>query len=90
MSLNISHFTCLFVPQTILTFSAADKGQNFKGFSPKMLCCEARAFFVAAAYGYMISRLFFTPRKLRMRMNLDHVASGRFVLGRDVHWDACT
>ena len=32
----------------------------------------------------MISRPFFTPRKTRMRMNLDHVASGDFVLGRDV------
>ena len=29
----------------------------------------------------MISRPFFTPR---MRMNLDHVASGDFVLGRDI------
>ena len=29
----------------------------------------------------MISRPFFTPRKTRMRMNLDHVASGDFVLG---------
>ena len=29
----------------------------------------------------MISRPFFTPH---MRMNLDHVASGDFVLGRDV------
>ena len=34
----------------------------------------------------MISRPFFTPRKTRMRMNLDHVASGDFVLGRDVLW----
>ena len=50
-----------------------------------MLCCEARAFPVGMAYGYMISRPFFTPRKTRMRMNLDHVASGRFVLGRVVH-----
>ena len=32
----------------------------------------------------MISRPFFTPRKTRMHMNLDHVASGDFVLGRDV------
>ena len=32
----------------------------------------------------MISRPFITPRKTRMRMNLDHVASGHFVLGRDV------
>ena len=27
--LNISLFTCLFVPQTILTFSAADEGRKF-------------------------------------------------------------
>ena len=46
-----------------------------------MLRCEARAFPVGTAYGYMISRPFFTPRKTRMRKNLDHVASGRFVLG---------
>ena len=32
----------------------------------------------------MISWPFFTPRKTRMRMNLDHVASGDFVLRRDV------
>ena len=30
--------------------------------------------------GYMISQPFFTPQKTRMRMNLDHVASGHFVL----------
>ena len=29
----------------------------------------------------------FTPRKMRMHMNLDHVVSGRFVLGRDTHCD---
>ena len=57
------------------------KVENFKQFSLKMLCCEARAFPVGTAYGYMISRPFFTPRKMRMRMNLDHMASGRFVLG---------
>ena len=75
--LNISLFTCLFVPQTILTFLAADEGRNFKRFSLKMLRCEAKA--------YMITRPFFTPRKMRMGFNLDHVASGRFVLGRGVH-----
>ena len=47
-----------------------------------MLRCEARAFPVGTAYGYMTSRPFFTPRKTRMRINLDHVASGRFVLRR--------
>ena len=31
----------------------------------------------------MISRPFFTPRKTRIRMNLDHLASGHLVLGRD-------
>ena len=40
-----------------------------------MLRCKARAFPVGTAYGYMISRPLFTPRKTRMRMNLDHVAS---------------
>ena len=73
------------MPQTILTFSAADEGRKFKRFSLKMLCCEARAFPVGTAYGYMIRRPFFTPWKMRMCINLDHVASGRFVLGRDVH-----
>ena len=57
------------------------KVENFKRFSLKTLHCEARAFPVGTAYGYMISRPFFTPRKTRMRINLDHVASGRFVLG---------
>ena len=52
-----------------------------------MLRWEARVFPVGTAYGYMISRPFFTPRKMCMRMNLGHVASGRFVVGRDVHWD---
>jgi len=32
----------------------------------------------------MISRPFFTRRKTHMHMNLDHIASGHFVLGRDV------
>ena len=57
------------------------KVENFKRFFLKMLRCEARAFPVCTAYGYMISRPFFTQRKTRVRMNLDHVASGRFVLG---------
>ena len=52
-----------------------------------MLPCEARAFPVGTAYGYTISCPFFTQWKTRMRMNLDHVASGRFVLGRDVHYE---
>ena len=49
-----------------------------------MLCCEARAFPVGTAILVVISRPFFTPRKMRMHMNLDHVASSHFVLGRDV------
>ena len=32
----------------------------------------------------MTSQPFFTPQETCMRMNLDHVASDRFVLGRDV------
>ena len=59
--------------------------ENFKRFSLNMLRCEARAFPVGMAYGYMISRLFFTLWKTRMHMNLDHVTCGYFVLGRDVH-----
>ena len=66
------------MPQTIVTFSAADEGQKF---SLKMLCCEARAFPVGMAYDYMISRPFFTPRKKRMHMNLDHVANGVLFVG---------
>ena len=73
--LNISLFTYLFVPQTILTL-AADEGRNFKRFSLKMLRCEARAFPVCTAYGYTINRPFFYSAETRMRMNLDHVASG--------------
>ena len=61
------------------------KVENFKRFSLKMLRYEARAFPVGMAYGYMISRPFITLRKTRMHMNLDHAASGHFVLGRDVH-----
>ena len=63
--LNNSLFTWLFVPQRILTFSASDEGRNFKRFTLKMLRCEARAFPVGTA------RPFFTPRKTRMRTNLD-------------------
>ena len=47
-----------------------------------MLRCEARVFPVGTLHD---KSAIFTPRKTRMRMNLDHVASGRFVLGRDVH-----
>ena len=57
------------------------KVENFKRFSLKMLHCVARAFPVGTAYGYMVSRPFFISRKTHMRMNLDHVASGHFVLG---------
>ena len=37
-----------------------------------MLPCEARAFPVGTAYGYMISQPFFTPQKTHMCVNLDH------------------
>ena len=57
------------------------KVENFKRFSLKMLRCEARAFPVGTAHGYMTSWPFFTPWKTRMRMNLDHVASDGFVIG---------
>ena len=56
------------------------KVENFKQFSLKMLCCKAREFHVGTA----ICRPFFTPWKTRMHMNLDHMASGHFVLERDV------
>ena len=61
------------------------KVENFKQFSLKMLRCEARAFPVGTASGYMISQPFFTPRKMHMRINLDHVASGSFVF-----WERCS
>ena len=35
--------------KTILTFSAADEGRNFKQFSLNMLRCEARAFPVSVS-----------------------------------------
>ena len=57
------------------------KVENFKQFSLKMLRCEARAFPVVQLHD---KSAIFTSRKTRMRMNLDHVASGHFVLGRDV------
>ena len=58
--LNISFFTWLFVPQTILTFSAADEGWKFKHFLWKCFIAKLE---VSCWYGYMISWLFFTPRK---------------------------
>ena len=83
--INISLFMCLFMPQTILTFSVADEGRKFKQFFLKMLCCEARVFPAGTAYGYMISWPFFYSAATCMRMNLDHVASGCFVVGSDIH-----
>ena len=58
----------------ILT-SAADEGRKF--------------YFIAKLERFLLVRLhdksaIFTQRKTRMRMNLDDVASGHFVLGRDV------
>ena len=61
------------------------KVENFKRFSLKMLRSAVRAFPVGTTYGYMISRPFLPLRKTRMRMHLDHMASGCFVLGRGVH-----
>ena len=76
---STSHFsTCLFVPQTILT-SVVDEGRKI--FSER----QARVLPVCKAYGYVIRRTYFTPGKTCMRMNLDHMASGHFVLGRDIH-----
>ena len=57
------------------------KVKNFKQFSLTMLHCEARAFPVGTA---TVSQPFFTQRKTHMHMNLDHTASGHFVLGRAV------
>ena len=54
------------------------KVENVKRFSLKMLRCEARAFPVGKAYGYIISQPFFTPGKTHMHINLDCVANGRF------------
>ena len=62
------------------------KVENFKRFFLKMLPCEARVFPVGTAYGYMISRPFFySAENAHAYMNLDHMTSGRFVLGREVH-----
>ena len=58
------------------------KVENFKRFSLKMLHCKARVFPVGIRLHD--SQPLFTPRKMLIRMNLDHVASGHFVLGRDV------
>ena len=59
------------------------KVENFKRFSLKMLCCEAWAFPVGTAtwrVGHFLLR-----GKRRMRMNLDHVDSGHFVLTWERH-----
>ena len=56
------------------------KVENFKRFSLKMLRCKARAFPVGTA-----TSIFHSAKKTRMRMNLDRVASGHFVLGRHVN-----
>ena len=50
-----------------------------------ILTFSAAAFPVGTAYDYMIIRPFLTQQKTHMRMNLDHMASGRSVIGRDVH-----
>ena len=75
------------MPQTILTFLAADTSRNYKQFSLKMLHCEARPFPVGAAYGYLANKsaIFYSVENTHAYMNLDHVTSSRFVLARDVH-----
>ena len=59
------------------------KVENFKRFSLKCFVAKLESFLLVRL-AYMISRPFFTPRKTCMRMNLNHVAGGHFVLGRDV------
>ena len=49
------------------------KVKNFKRFSLKMLRCEARAFPVCMAYGYIISQPFFYSAE---KAHADHMASG--------------
>ena len=55
---------------------------NFKRFSLKMLRCEARAFPVGTVYSYVISRPFYTPRKMRVHMNLDTWLAAVLFLGK--------
>ena len=52
------------------------KVENFKRFSLKMLCCEARAFPVCMAYGYIVSRPFFYSAENAHAYESGHVASG--------------
>ena len=75
--LNISLFTWLFMPQTILTFSAADEGL----LSDFFWKC-----FVAKLERFLLVRLhdksaIFTLRKTRMRMNLDTWLAAILFLG---------
>ena len=66
------------------------KVENFKRFSLKMLRCEARAFPVCMAYGYMISRPFFYSAENAHAYESGHVASGRetFIAASSIigHW----
>ena len=57
------------------------KVENFKRFSLKRLHCEARAFSVGTA---TINQPFFYSAENALRIDLDRVANGHFVLGRDV------
>ena len=59
------------------------KVDNLKQFSLKMLCCEARVFPDMRLHDK--SAIFYSTENVHAYMNLDHVASGRFVLERDVH-----
>ena len=67
------------MPQTILTFSAADEGRNFKRFSQKMLRCEARAFPVGTAI-HDKSAIFYSAENV-YAFESGHVASGHLFLG---------
>ena len=80
--LNISLFMLLFVSQMILTFSVVDEGQKIlSDFLWKCFIVKLECFLLVQLHDKL---RFFTPQKTRMRMNLDHVPSSHFVLGRDV------
>ena len=59
------------------------KVEKVKRFSLKMLRCEARVFPVGTAT-YDKSAIFYSAENVLAYESRDHVASGHFVLGRDV------
>ena len=66
------------------------KVEKIKRFSLKMLHCETRAFPVGTAT-YDKSAIFYSAENVLAYESRDHMASGHFVLGRDVssiigHW----